>query len=188
MWEFEPLGAMAEPRAAPGTFGPSQEELQDYADEVNRFIRDMQAHVLRVGDGQYSAEAKAYAVRPWMVPFLAEWTELYNGIPDVWLQSSAWEEVRAAHSKALEHKRQFERHGVAFTTQVAPGKEEPLQAPPPPRTPEKQEKEEESADVNGGKGKIGYAKAAIGLVAGGLAIVAGFSIGKLVGIAYGGRR
>lgn len=186
MWD-DILGAVVDPqpRAAPGTLGPSQEELQDYADEVNRFIRDMQSHVLRVGDAQYSVEAKEYAVRPW-APFLGDWTTLYASIPDVWFQSSAWEDVRAAHTKALEHKKMFERYGVAFTTQVAPGKEVPLEAPPPPRTSEAQEKKDEQEEKETGGG-IGYAKAAVGLVLGAGAIVGGYALGKLVGIAYGRR-
>lgn len=180
----ESLGA--EPDVKDPGFFIGREDLVDYGDRVNKLIRDMDSHLSR-SDVSFSADVLFLKMEQW-IPFKVEWDETYKEIPDAFRRGAMWTRIRVAHKKALDYREQFETKGVKFTKVVSPGIEKPLDSPAPPDPRAEERKEEEESKADAAKGGISTAKAAVGVVVGGLAVAAGFAIGKLVGIAYGGRR
>lgn len=173
------LGAVA---PDPGGYVTS-EELRDYADMVNKFIRDINISVVNNEDAMGET---AKALWPQWVKFRLDWETVYSKTRTTWVRGAAYLAVRDYHQKAIDWKDRWEKAGMVLTTvevapvkdappgapeQRAPGKPIDVPAPPPSASP--------SAETSGSAGGGGIS--AGWYVAGGCLLVgAGAVLAKRV--------
>lgn len=134
------LGAVA---ADPG-FYVTSEELRDYADTVDKLVRDIDRAVL-AAKGSMGPTATGYW--PLWVNYLVEWTGVHQKTRTTWVRGAAYLAVRDFHARALAWRDKWEKAGVPMrevdvtvTPSVSPGGPpvetqragKPISAPLPP--------------------------------------------------------